>query len=44
MFPRASALLALGLFTLLAACGGKEEEVVYIEPEPISQEPSYTKY
>jgi len=36
-------VLALGLVTLVAACGGQqEEEFVVVEPEPISVEPVYT--
>lgn len=27
---------------LVAACGGKEEEYVVVEPEPISTEPAFT--
>ena len=35
-------LLALGLFTLVAACA-QQEEVVVVEPEPIMEEPSMDK-
>ena len=37
-------LLALSLVAFVAACAAKEEEVVYVEPEPIAAEPAYTKY
>ncbi|SDY45322.1 hypothetical protein [Citreimonas salinaria] len=35
-------LAALGLVAGLAACGQQEEEVVIVDPEPISVEPVYT--
>ena len=36
------ALIALSFVGFLSACGQQEEEVVYVEPEPISEEPTYT--
>ncbi len=35
-------LLALGLLTIVAACG-QQEEVVVVEPEPIMEEPVMEK-
>ncbi|WP_299750979.1 hypothetical protein [uncultured Boseongicola sp.] len=35
-------ILALGLFTVVAACA-QQEEVVMVEPEPIMQEPTMDK-
>ena len=36
-------VVALGFITLVAACGGnQQEEFVIIEPEPITVEPEYT--
>ena len=37
-------LAMLGLVAGLSACGGgsQEEEFVMVDPEPISQEPTYT--
>ena len=37
-------LAAFGLVAAIAACGGQsdEEEFVVVDPEPISQEPTYT--
>ncbi|WP_255417484.1 hypothetical protein [Maritimibacter sp. 55A14] len=37
-------VLALGLVSFAAACAQQEEEVVYVEPEPIMEEPATTKY
>ncbi|SIO31588.1 hypothetical protein SAMN05444722_1391 [Rhodovulum sp. ES.010] len=37
------ALMALSLVAFVAACG-QQEEVVYVEPEPIPAEPTYEKY
>lgn len=37
-------VLALGTAATLSACAQREEEVVYVEPEPIAAEPAYTKY
>jgi len=37
------ALLAFSLVAFVAACAA-EEEVVYVEPDPIPAEPEYTKY
>ena len=33
-----------GAMLVLGACAQKEQEVVYMEPEPITAEPAYTKY
>ncbi|MEH6836082.1 MULTISPECIES: hypothetical protein [Falsihalocynthiibacter] len=39
------ALFAIGLLSLVAACGGaSEEETVYVEVEPIVEEPTMSKY
>lgn len=38
------ALMALSLVAFAAACAQQEEEVVYVEPEPVAAEPAYTKY
>ncbi len=35
-------ILALGLFTVVAACA-QQEEVVMVEPEPIMEEPAMGK-
>ena len=35
-------ILALGLFTVVAACA-QQEEVVMVEPEPVMEEPSMDK-
>lgn len=35
-------ILALGLFTVVAACA-QQEEVVMVEPEPIMEEPATGK-
>ena len=32
----------LGFVALVAACGSKNEEVVFADPAPISVEPTYT--
>lgn len=37
------ALVALSLVAFVAACAA-EEEVVYVEPEPVVEEPTYNKY
>ena len=36
------ALVALGLFTVIAACSQQEEEVIFVE-EPVMEEPSMDK-
>ncbi|TCP21641.1 hypothetical protein [Rhodovulum adriaticum] len=36
-------LLAVSLVAFVAACA-QQEEVVYVEPEPIPAEPTYNKY
>ncbi|MDD9921400.1 MAG: hypothetical protein OXQ92_03830 [Boseongicola sp.] len=36
------ALLALGLFTVVAACAQQEEEVIFVE-EPVMDEPAMDK-
>ncbi|MDJ1017082.1 MAG: hypothetical protein QNJ35_11270 [Paracoccaceae bacterium] len=35
-------ILALGLLTVVAACA-QQEEVVFVEPEPIMEEPTMDK-
>ena len=36
-------VVALGLVTLVAACAGQqEEEVIIVEPEPVTTEPEFT--
>ena len=35
-------VLALGLVVFAAACGHKQEEVVMVDPEPVTMEPVYT--
>lgn len=35
-------VLSLGLVAFVAACAQQEEEVVYVDPEPITVEPTYT--
>ncbi|MFN3144055.1 MAG: hypothetical protein ACE368_01800 [Paracoccaceae bacterium] len=35
-------VLGLSLVAFIAACSPKQEEVVYVNPEPISIEPAYT--
>lgn len=37
------ALIAISLFTVVAACGQQEEEVMVVEPEPIMVEPTMDK-
>ena len=37
------ALIALGLATLVSACA-QEEEVIMVEPEPIMEEETMTKF
>lgn len=36
-------ILAVGLLTIVAACA-QQEEVVFVEPEPIMAEPTSNKY
>jgi len=36
-------LLAFGLLTVVAACA-QQEEVVFVEPEPIMEEPTSSKF
>ncbi len=36
-------LLAFGLLTIVAACA-QQEEVVFVEPAPIMEEPTSSKY
>ena len=36
------AIIAIGLFTVVAACS-QQEEVVVVEPEPIVEEPMFDK-
>jgi hypothetical protein len=36
-------LFAFGLLTIVAACA-QQEEVVFVEPEPIMEEPTSNKY
>lgn len=35
-------VMAFGLVGFMAACAQQEEEVVFVEPEPITAEPVYT--
>ena len=35
-------LAMLGLVGIIAACEQQQEEVVVVEPEPISEEPTFT--
>lgn len=35
-------VLAFGLISFAAACAQQEEEVVYVDPDPITTEPVYT--
>lgn len=35
-------ILALGLFTVIAACSQQEEEVIFVE-EPVMEEPTMDK-
>ncbi|MGG7643855.1 hypothetical protein ACQ5SP_03480 [Rhodovulum sp. YNF3179] len=37
-------VLSLGLVAFAAACAQQEEEIVYVEPEPVVEEPTYEKY
>ena len=37
-------VMALCLVAFVAACAGKKEEVVYVEPQPVPAEPVYNKY
>ncbi|MEL6516078.1 MAG: hypothetical protein AAFO80_14260 [Pseudomonadota bacterium] len=37
------AILAVSLFTVVAACAQQEEEVIMVEPEPIMAEPVMSK-
>jgi hypothetical protein len=37
------ALLALGLLTVVTACAQQEEEVIFVEPAPIMEEPKMDK-
>jgi hypothetical protein len=37
------ALVAISLFTVVAACA-QQEEVIVVEPEPIMAEPTSTKF
>ena len=37
-------VLTAGAMAALAACAQREEEVVYMEPQPVTAEPAYTKY
>ena len=36
-------VIALGLLTMVAACA-QQEEVVYVEPEPIMEEPTMENF
>ena len=43
VMPKSLKMLGItGLIVLAAACARQEEEVVVMEPEPISSEPGYT--
>ena len=35
-------VLSLGLVAFVAACAQQEEEPVFVDPEPITVEPTYT--
>lgn len=35
-------LAMLGFVAVVSACGGRQEEFVVVDPEPISVEPVYT--
>jgi len=35
-------LSMVGFVAIVAACNGRQEEFVIVEPEPISVEPTYT--
>ncbi len=37
-------VLTLGLVAFVAACGQQEEEVVFVDPEPITTDTSTGKY
>ncbi|MEL6169150.1 MAG: hypothetical protein AAFR35_10695 [Pseudomonadota bacterium] len=37
-------VVALGLVLAAAACAQQEEEVVFVEPEPIMAEPTMSKF
>lgn len=43
MSKNIAGLFALGMLTLVAACG-QQEEVVYVAPEPIVAEPTSGKF
>ena len=36
-------IMAIGLLTIVAACAQQEEEVIYVEPTPIADEPAMDK-
>lgn len=47
MSPSFKVFLGLALLSVVAACGQRQEEVVYSDPapvEPIVAEPTYSKY
>ena len=35
-------VVLVGFMGLVAACGGRQEEIVVVDPEPISVEPTFT--
>lgn len=39
----AKTILAIGLLTIVTACAQQEEEVIYVDPEPIAAEPTMDK-
>ncbi len=42
MFQSIKLFAVIGVVATLAACGGQEEEIIFVEPEPISVEPAFT--
>ncbi|MEP2783762.1 MAG: hypothetical protein ABJP33_15260 [Pseudoruegeria sp.] len=37
-------ILTLGIAAFVSACGSSEEEVIYVDPVPVVEESTYTKY
>ena len=46
MYKSVNAILALGFLVGLSACGSApvQEEIIFLEPAPIVEEPVYNKY
>ncbi len=42
MSKAVKSILALSLVSFVAACAQQEEEVIVVDPEPITTEPVYT--